>query len=391
MALGLMALFFSATFSYGQYSTAEETIEYINDRLSHSFIQKIGKDGMVTINAPDQKILFRIQEASFNYNGQNHDDRVRVFCEDCIQHFEHKQLTETTGRQSFLCESEKEANEVINAFKYLKKIYSGGQTALIPADKKLKISDTTLGYKTVNEAIDFINDNLTHSMVTRIDDQGIMVINAPDETYRVNLKKAEFGYNDSDGTRVRIYGDFCLEEVEHGKRHNVISRQSFSAASRFKAYKVITALYYLKSAYSDLDPAMVPGLTNVSRNFTSNYTNIQEAIDFINERLSYSIVMNVDNQGNISINSPDDIYRFNLRDVEIYKAIRKKSGIDWFNVVINDGSLNGVMFECDECIKKYDDPDSYDTMDEQVFQCETSSEVKEVVKAFSYIQANIKK
>jgi hypothetical protein len=392
MALGLIALLFSATGLYAQYSTAEETKAYINDRLSHSVLQKIDPDGTVTISAPDQKIKFKLREVSFNYNGGNDDDRVRVFGDNCIEHYEHKSLTETTSRQSFLCDSEKEANEVIAAFKHLKKLYTADQKSSMPGDRQLKVSDTTLGTRTIGEAIEFINENLSYSMITGIDAQGVMTINAPDDIYRVNLKQAEFGYNDaSDGSKVRIYGDFCIEVKSNSSKKEFTSRKSFQTPGRVNAYKVIPVLYYLKSAYTDLDPAKIAGFRNVTGKKTNSYTNVPEAIDFINDRLSYSIILGIDQTGNMTINAPDELYRFNIHDVKISNAQNHSSRSEWFPFVITDGPSTGVLIECNDCIKKYDAPQSADKLDEQVFQCQGAKEVKEVLSALNYFRNPAKK
>jgi len=389
-ALCFILLIFSAASAFAQYTTANEAIDFINDRLSHSVIQKIDADGTVTISAPSEKIRFNLRDVSFNYNGGNNDDRVRVFGDNCIGLFEKKELKEKTSRQSFLCDSEKEAYEVITAFKYLKKQYTAPQKGLVATDKKLKVSDTTLGTKTVGEAIDFINENLSYSMVTGIDDQGMMTINAPDEIYRVNLKLAEFGYNDSDdGSKMRIYGDFCIEVKKDRGRNEFISRKSFQAPDRVKAYKVITVLYYLKGTYTDVDPATLPGLKNVQRKRVNSYTNAQEAIDFINDRLSYSIILAIDKTGIMTINAPDEIYRFNVKEVKVSKTDHRNISSDWFRLPVPDYAP-GVLFECNECIRKYESPGSYDTEDDQVFQCGNMTEAKEVVKAFGYLQGVVK-
>ncbi|MFZ4521143.1 MAG: hypothetical protein ACOYNC_05530 [Bacteroidales bacterium] len=392
LILGLVTFMLTATCSFAQYSNAEEAKEYINDRLSHSVLQKIDPDGTVTISAPDQKIKFRLRDVSFNYNGGNSDDRVRVFGDNSIEHYELKILTEKTSRQSFLCDSEKEANEVIAAFKYLKKLYPGDQKSLMQGDRKLKVSDSTIGTKTVREAIDYINENLSYSMITGVDDRGMMTINAPDEIYRINLKQAEFGYNDaSDGSKVRIYGDFCIEQQSNNTSKDLLCRKSFQTANRTNAYKAISVLYYLKSTYSDLNPSKVTDLRNVTGSNTNSYTNVNEAINYINDRLSYSIILGLDLAGNITINAPDDIYRFNIHDVKINNALNHKSRSEWFPFVYTDGPSTGVLVECNNCIKQFDGPGSYDSIDEQVFQYGSAGQVKEVLKAFLYLKGATKK
>jgi hypothetical protein len=389
---GLVVLLFVSSNLFAQFNTAEEAKDVINDHLSHSFLQKIDPDGTVTMNAPSEKIKFNLNDVSFNYNGGNNDDRVRVACDNCIEHYEHKNLTEKTSRQSFLCESEKEANMVINAFKFLKKKYASGQKSGVKGDRKLITSDSSFSTKTVSEAIDFINENLSFSMITGIDDAGKMSINAPEETYQVDLAKAEFAYNDeSDGAKVRIYGDFCIGMKEGDDAMEMITRKSFQTRNRVRAYKVITVLYYLKCTYAHLDPANISGLKNLSAVRVNSYTNVAEAIDYINARLSYSIILGVDRAGNVTLNAPEEIYRFNLNDVKMSKALNHKIHSDWFSFFgIDDGS-SGVLMECKNCISKYESPDSQEKIDEQVFQCGSVSDIRDVLKAFGFIRNSIKK
>jgi len=224
-----------------------------------------------------------------------------------------------------------------------------------------------------------------------IDDQGLMTINAPEDIYRVDLKKAEFGYNDLDGSsRVRIYGDFCVEvRKDHGGK-KFISRQSFQAQGRVQAYKVISVLYYLKSTYCDLDPAKITALKYTGGTGPDSYKNVKEAMDYINNRLSYSIILGIDKSGNITMNSPEEIYRFNIHDVKMSKTDHRNFKSDWFRVSIPVDYSPGVLFECNDCIKQCDSPGSYETVDEQVFQCGSLKEANEVLKALTYIKVSLK-
>lgn len=384
-------LVLGATFSFAQYTTIDEARDYINDRLAHSIIQKIEANGTVTISSPGSKFKFNLRDANFNYNGGNDDDRVRIFCDNCIEKLENKQLDEKLSRQSFVCDSEREANEAIAAFRFIKKTWMGDAKAGIPDDKKLKIQDITLGLNTVNDAINFINDNLSFSMVSGIDDKGIMTINAPDEIYIVDLAKAEFGYNGSGSEpQVRIYGDFCITlKKDNGKLDN-ISRNSFQAASRAKANKVIAAFYYLKSTYSALDPSKISGLQNVTGTKTQSYKSVAEAIDYINDRLTYSIILGLDKNGELTINAPDEIYRFGLKEVKMTTSDRKEFRSDWFNLPLPGGYTAGVLIECHNCLKKFTEPGVYDTVDEQLFQCGDMSEAKEVIKALTFLRGTVK-
>ena len=385
-------IFLTAIRSYAQYTTADEAKDFINDRLSHSLIQKIDPDGTVTMSTPGEKVKFNLKDVSFNFNGGNNDERVRVACDNCIEHYEHKILTEKSSRQSFLCESEKEANLVIQAFRFLKKKYAADPKKVSMESKTLKVADSSYNTKTVAEAIDFINENLSYSVITGIDETGMMTINSPDEFYQVNLSQAEFGYNDdSDGSKVRIYGNFCIGQKKGNGDKEMIARKSFQTPSRVRAYKVITVLYYLKSTYSNIDPANIPGLQNLSAAHSNSYSNVAEAISYINARLTYSIILGMDNSGTVTINAPEEIYQFNLNTAKLSSARNQKSRSEWFPIIFNSGSTTGVLAECSNCIRKSESPGSTENLDEQVFQCGSSSEVRDVLKAFTYLKSTIKK
>ena len=372
---------------FAQYSTIDETTAYINDRLSHSVLQKVAPDGMVTINSPGNRYKFPLSKASFNYNGANNDDRVRVFCDNCIEKYENKVLDERLSRQSFACESEQEANEVIAAFRFLKSKFKSSDSQP-QADKKLNLGKANPGYTTVSEAIDFINSNLSYSMIIASDPGGFLTMNAPDDIYTVDVKKAEFNYNrSSDEPKVRIYGDFVITKNKGKSDEEALTRQSFTAPTRDKAFAVIEAFYYLKATLGTLDPAKIPTLNNVSKVKTTKYINVDEAIDFINDRLAYSMILSVDKAGNMIINSPDDIYSFNLHKVKYSKTNRRSDQNDWFPFVTSSSFAPGVMVECNNCIRKSDEPGSTDSEDEQVFQCDSPKDAAEVIKALDYIKS----
>ena len=171
----------------------------------------------------------------------------------------------------------------------------------------------------------------------------------------------------------------------------MIARKSFQTPSRVRAYKVITVLYYLKSTYSNIDPANIPGLQNLSAAHSNSYSNVAEAISYINARLTYSIILGMDNSGTVTINAPEEIYQFNLNTAKLSSARNQKSRSEWFPIIFNSGSTTGVLAECSNCIRKSESPGSTENLDEQVFQCGSSSEVRDVLKAFTYLKSTIKK
>ncbi len=373
--------------AFAQFKSNQDAIDYINDRLSHSIIQKIDPDGLVTIKAPSERITFLLPDVMFSYNDLNGDSRVRIVCKNCLKYYEKRELQKKDSRQSFLCDSDEDAFEVIKAFGYLKSKFIPDTKTESSMYKKLVISDTSLGYSTIAEAIDLVNSVLVHSIITGIDEKGIMTINSPSDNYLIDLERAEFAYNNlSDDPKVRIYGDFCLRETDEDGSADYISRQSYTARSRFKAYKAIKALYYIKTAYSDLKESEVPMLRNVKRNRVTTYTNIGEAINYINDRLIYSIVMSVDKNGIMSINAPNDIYRVNLKKARFSYSENSKVNIDWLGITFDGNRIDGVKIICDNCLEQYNTPGDKEVTDDQTFQCESESQVREVIKAMTYIK-----
>ncbi|OFY30963.1 MAG: hypothetical protein A2X09_17290 [Bacteroidetes bacterium GWF2_43_11] len=373
--------------SFAQFNNNQDAIDYINDRLSHSIVQKIDADGLVTMKAPSERITFLLADVMFTYNDLNGDSRVRVVCNNCLKYYEQRELQKHESRQSFLCDTDEDAFEVIKAFGYLKSKFPASVKANGISQKKLAISDTTLGYSTVAEAIDMVNSVLVHSMITGIDQKGIMAINSPSNNYLVDLRNAEFAFNDlSDDPKVRIYGDFCLRETDEDGANDYMSRQSFTARSRFKAYKAIKALYYIKTAYSDLPESKVPMLRNVKRNRLTSYSNIVDAISYINDRLTYSVIMGVDNNSIMSINAPNDIYRVNLKNAKFSYSQNSKVNVDWLGITFDGNRIDGVEIICNNCLEKFNSPDDKEVIDNQAFQCESETQVREVLKAITYIK-----
>lgn len=376
--------------SFAQFKNRQEAIDYVNDRFSHSIIQKIDDDGLVTIKAPSQRITFPIGKSVFNYNDLNGDSRVRVACASCIKFYENREYDRTESRQSFSCDSEDEAFEVIRALEYIKSTFPvDAATAGLPT-KKLNLADTTLGYTSVAEAVNLVNKVLLHSFITGIDDKGVMTINAPSDNYKIDLSKAEFMVNDlGDDPKLRIYGDFCIRQIDDDGDEDFISRESFSTKSRFKCYKAIKALYYIKSAYSSLQPDAVPQLPNVRRNHLTSYKTLDEAITFINNRLRYSVILGIDSKGMLSINAPSEVYRINMKKAKFNYTDRNRVNVDWFGIRIESDNIDGVLVECRNCIEKYSDPRDYDITNEQTFQCESEQQVREVLKALTFIKEKI--
>lgn len=386
----ILFLFGSGTLS-AQFKNRQEAIDYVNDRLSHSIIHKITDDGLVTVKAPSERITFLISRSAFNYNDLNGDSRVRVVCPGCIKYYENRELDRTESRQSFACDTEDDALEVIKALEYIKGTFPADANSTGLPAKKLSVTDSTLGYSTVAEAVALINKMLVHSFVTGIDDKGMMTINAPDNNYKVDLAKAEFMVNDlDDDPKLRIYGDFCIRQTDEDGDEDFISRESFTTHSRFKCYKAIKALYYLKSAYGHLPAASVPMHPNVKRNHLTSFKTVGEAIQFINNRLRYTVVLGIDSKGVLSLNAPSEIYRVNMKKATFRYTDRSQVNVDWFGISFDSGRIDGVQIECRNCLEKYSEPRDLDIVSEQTFQCESEQQVRDVIKALTFIQETVK-
>ncbi|MEW6367160.1 MAG: hypothetical protein AB1714_21225 [Acidobacteriota bacterium] len=376
--------------AYGQSPAVDDLIEYINLRMSRSSIERIAEDGLVSIKAPDDTFKFDIKEASFNYNGLNDDARVRVFCEYCIGQYDGGHLEETSHRQSFLCKSEKYAREVIDAFRRLRKSYVERDKGFETYDAKIDTGPTSSRYKSVTEAIDFINEIMTISAIMKVDRNGRMLINAPDDIYDVQIKEAEFGFNDlGDEPQVRVYGEWCIS-LSGKDRGRVVSRESFQVASSDGAYQTIRALYFIKSAFTGMDAATVNNLKAVTGTRTKSYSTIPEAVDYINDRLKYSILMRVNDKGVALMNSMENTFLFDVRACKFgqgHATALLKSLLNLFD----HESEEALVVECHGGIGKYEDGRRTEPLDKQSFQCRSESDVKDVIKAFEFIQARLGK
>ena len=65
-SLAFLGMLLMTVNSFAQFTTTEGAKDFINDRLSHSVLQKIDPDGTVTISTPGEKIKFNLRNAAFN-------------------------------------------------------------------------------------------------------------------------------------------------------------------------------------------------------------------------------------------------------------------------------------------------------------------------------------
>ncbi|MBI2840395.1 MAG: hypothetical protein HYX75_18920 [Acidobacteria bacterium] len=373
---------------WGQDAAVGELIRDINLKLSHSSIQGIDQDGLVVIKAPSETLRFNIQEMSINYNGLNDDDRVRIFCNYCIGRYDGRYLEGTAHRESFLCGSKQDAIDAITAFNRLKKIYVDRDARWKAFDRTIATGDSSLPYRSVAEAIDYVNRNLVVSMIMSVNGKGRMLINTPDDIYEVDLEKAEFGFNELNWEpKLRIYGEWSLVILRKDTTKEV-PRESFEIASRERARDVIKAMYFIKSAFTGTDAATILSLRNVTGTRAKSYSTISQAIDYINDRLEYSILLNIDDKGTATVNSMDKIFMFDV-GLTTFSQNRETNFLrNIFNIFAR-GGREAVVVESHDGIERYEAGRRDEQMDEQPFQCKSEADVADVIKAFEFIKSKL--
>ncbi len=377
---------------YGQNPTTDDPIQFINSRLSVSKVLQIEPDGLIRIKTPDDVIQFNLKDVIFNYNGSNDDHRLRIMGDYCLQYYDDGEVDEIVHRKSFSCHSKKGVTEVIAMLKGLQKNSLSNEEKSKFLETNINLSDSSLNYSTMGEALHFINDNLTYSGILNVDQSGMMVINGPDCIYKVNLKKADFSFTDiSSRPQIRIYGDWCMQIYDDERDVKKIARESFQCNSKNAAHQIVKALYYIKGFFTGLDTLKINALKNVSGNKTYTYSNLQEAIDYINERLTISIIMSINDKGFVSMNAAEDIFRFYVQDCQFQVAEEKHTF--WSVIksifVSKSNSIIAVEVQSWKGIEQYEEGILEDTLKEQTFSCKTSNHVNDVINAFNFIKNKI--
>lgn len=366
----------------------QDAIELINSKLSHSKIMGIDDKGLVRIKAPEQMIEFSILDVSFNYNDS--DNRVRVAGDHNINYYEDERFVEVSHRQSFTCRSSRMAQDVIDALRRLKEQFAKDDPARQRLEKKLPQEDRSLGYSTMRQAMDFINDNLSLSLILDIDEEGMMIINAPSAIYRVDLAAAHFGLNDgSDRARVRIFGDWVISILEEGnrKKERFIARESFSVHSTSRARQSVKALYDLKGAFLGQSAPFEEENSFLRASIREDYRSIEEAVEYINDRLEVSIITGLDQNGIMTVNASEQIYKLPLKTCR-FRAGRNRISVLGFGLFGGRGSV--VEISSPKGLEKYTDRDLVRRVDGESFSARTKGAVKEIINAFEYIQNKIR-
>ena len=383
------ALLTMAAPGFAQPAGTNEAVDYVNARVRHSAILRVTEAGVVRVRTPSETLTFKLQATVFSLNDQNGDHRVRIASSEPIEAWDGEHREDVTHRQSFVCRSRTDAREAIAALRRLKQSFLDKDPKYTCLKRKLAPDGNGGEYATLGEALDFVNDHLSHSVVLGLDDQGILTLQASDETiYRVDLARAEFGLNDRGGDpRVRIYGNWCIEIFRDGHRDQETPRESFTVRSRLGAKEVVQALYGIKAASASKDTAKRASLRNGSETRSPAYTTIPEAIDALNDRLAVSIVLGLDAQGDLLINASDAIYHVKLADCTFRKP---KERIHLLGL-IHLGQEEGVNIASPKGLRKYVDSVRWDTVDDQTFSCESESDTRAALQAFDFIKEQVSK
>lgn len=386
LALGLT---FAGLASDSPFNTdISDAIEIINARLSHSRIIGIDEEGMVKIKAPGQIIEFPIRDVAFNYNDSDH--RVRVAGIHNIKYYEDGRLVEVSHRQSFTCGSTRMAQDVIDSFRTIRNKYLGKNRDRDWEARGLPVADGALGFQTLGQAVDFINDSFCLSVVVNLEQNRELVINAPSAIYRVDMNCAQFAVNDWSGRpSVRIFGDWCVEmTAEDGRRNSrLVPRESFTVCSPQRARQSVLALSYIKGTLLGHDVEQIEENANQRRVLREDFNSIEEAVDFINDRLEISIITNIDEHGMVTVNAPENIYQFPLSECRFRPG---RNRISIFGFEISGRRRDSVEIRCNKGLELYFDRRLQRREESENFSVKGRHEVREVIEALEYIQNKLK-
>ncbi len=367
----------------------ENEIDFINSRLSHSQVARINDSGTVRIVTPRRIVEFPIQDVSFNYNASDH--RVRVAGNYNIKRFRHGRLTDVTHRNSFSSPSRRTALEAIDAFRRIQDHFTHDDPRQQWMNTVLPIPERRPEYRTIGEAITYINDNLAYSVILGLDENGIMTVNAPSRMYRVNIIEAEFSSYDWSGDgKVRVYGDWCIRvsDDDRGRYDRYVPRVEFNVHSFTRVKPSVRALYYIKGALLDRTAAEIEEFLDWKMTQQRDYESIGEAIKYINDRLEISIITDIDSDGVMTINASRSIYKVPVRDSRFRRGSREQITFLGFEVATGHGIT--VEISSPEGIEQYRDRRFERRLDSQEFSVRSRHDIREIIEALEYIKFMIR-
>lgn len=363
----------------------ENEIDYINARLSHSQVARINDSGTVRIVTPSRIVEFPIQDVTFHYNASGH--RVRVAGEYNIKRFRSGRLTEVTHRNSFSSPSRRMALEAIDAFRRIQDQFTADDPRRDWMNTALPVPERRPDYRTIGEAIDYLNENLVYSVILDLDESGIMTINAPSRIYRVDIKEAEFyPYDWSGDGKVRVYGDWCISVSgdERGRHDRYVPRVEFTIHSFNRAKPSVRALYYIKGSLLDQSEVEIEEYLDWKMTRQRDYESIKEAIKYINDRLEISMITDIDNDGVMTLNASQSMYKVPMRSSRFRRGSREHITLLGFQVVT--GHRNTVEISSPEGIGQYRDRRLEERIESQEFSVRDRHDVRDIIFALEYIK-----
>ncbi len=367
----------------------DDLIDQINARLSHSQIIRIDNDGMVYIKTPMDMIEFPIQETVFNYNASG--NRVRVANNYNINRLRNERLIEVAHRISFTSPSRRMAFEAIDAFRDIKELFSGEDKKNEILNYDLPLIEESSEYRTLGEAIHFINDNLQLSLIMSMNNNGIMLINSPSELYEINLKEADFSeYDWTHDPKVRIYGDWCVRimDYKHQRAGAYRPRVEFNVHSVSSTRSTVRALYHIKGALLGNTSGQIDNALRVQTTPLHRYRDIDEAVKYINDRLEISIITDIDKNGMVTINASEHIYKIPIKNSR-FRIGRRRFNV-FLGFEITSGSRNMVEIFSPAGLERYRDKRLQRRINSEQFTARSRFDASEIIKALEFIQEQIK-
>ncbi len=392
LTIVLFFLFFSSLLWSNENSfrtELENEIDLINSRLSHSQIARIDDRGTVRIVTPRRIIEFPIQEVAFNYNASGR--RVRVAGDYNIKIFESGRLTEVSHRRSFTSPSRRMALETIDAFRRIRDLFTKDDPGRQLMNTALPVTDRAPEYRTIQEAISYINDNFALSVILDIDENGIMTINAPSRLYRVDMKEAEFAAYDWSGDgKVRVYGEWCLRvsDDESDRYDRYVPRAEFNVHSFNRARPAVRALYYIKSTLLGQTGAEIEEILAAKRSHQWDFRSVEEAVKYINDRLEISIITNIDENGVMTVNASRSIYKVPMHESRFRTGSRER--ITFLGFEVTTGHGNTVEISSPGGIEQYRDRRLERRIESQDFTVRSRHDIRDIIDALEYIQFMIR-
>ncbi len=357
---------------------AQDAVTVLNRCLTRSTFTRIEADGHVEIKGPEQTYRFNLKQAGFNINTENGDHRLRVASESPYL------------RQSFLCRDGEAVKEAVRVLRQQRREALAKDERSRHLAKRIDTGELGLPFKTVGEALEFLNDRLSLSVVSSLDAQGILSLCGADGVYRIDLRKADFSLNDrGERAKVRIYGDWALEYAPGGHGRRSMTRESFSTESARETLEIVKALYVLKAAQMGQAPRVVVNQANVDPAFKPDTKTLQGAADALNGKLALSRILSIDAKGLVTLNASEHMYQFDLTRCSFDRPRPGEGFKGWIESKVNVQPQEGIVIKGD--LKRFRDPQSYDRQDEVILSTETYFDTQDALALLKDLQGRFAK